>query len=86
MDLEKMASGTTRVHSVVTIKAIDDEAREFVGLASTPATDRMDDIVEPSGAEYKLPLALLWQHDRMLPVDGQGYQGGYRGSRQHSQG
>ena len=68
MDLEKMASGTTRVHSVVTIKAIDDEAREFVGLASTPATDRMDDIVEPSGAEYKLPLALLWQHDRMLPV------------------
>tara|TARA_B100002003_G_scaffold249158_1_gene284693 strand:- start:2163 stop:4034 length:1872 start_codon:yes stop_codon:yes gene_type:complete len=28
----------------------------------------MDDIVEPSGAEYKLPLALLWQHDRMLPV------------------
>lgn len=68
MDLEKMASGTTRVHSVVTIKAIDDEAREFVGLASTPATDRMDDIVEPSGAEYRLPLALLWQHDRMLPV------------------
>ncbi len=68
MDLEKMAAGTTRVHSVVTIKAIDDEAREFVGIASTPATDRMDDIVEPSGAEYKLPLALLWQHDRMLPV------------------
>ncbi|WP_341706522.1 phage major capsid protein [Halopseudomonas sp.] len=68
MDLEKMAASTTRVHSVVTIKAIDDEAREFVGIASTPATDRMDDIVEPSGAEYKLPLALLWQHDRMLPV------------------
>tara|TARA_Y100000296_G_scaffold10066_1_gene11587 strand:+ start:266 stop:2257 length:1992 start_codon:yes stop_codon:yes gene_type:complete len=68
MDLEKMAASTTRVHSVVTIKAVDDEAREFVGIASTPATDRMDDIVEPSGAEYKLPLALLWQHDRMLPV------------------
>ncbi|MAG66598.1 MAG: phage major capsid protein [Pseudomonadales bacterium] len=63
-----MAASTTRVHSVVTIKAVDDEAREFVGIASTPATDRMDDIVEPSGAEYKLPLALLWQHDRMLPV------------------
>ncbi len=68
MDLEKMAASTTRVHSVVTIKSVDDEAREFVGIASTPATDRMDDIVEPSGAEYKLPLALLWQHDRMLPV------------------
>lgn len=68
MNLEKMAANTDRVHSVITIKAVDDEKREFVGIASTPATDRMDDIVEPAGAQYKLPISLLWQHDRMLPV------------------
>lgn len=68
MDLEKRAKSVTRVHSVVEVKAIDDEKREFSGIATTPSTDRMDDIVEPSGAQYKLPISLLWQHDRMLPV------------------
>jgi len=68
MNLEKMASDTNRVYSVIDIKAVDDEKREFIGIASTPSTDRMNDIVEPDGAQYKLPIALLWQHDRMMPV------------------
>lgn len=38
------------------------------GLASTPNPDRMDDIVEPLGAEYELPLPLLWQHDSDQPI------------------
>lgn len=66
--LEKLATSVDRVHSVIQIKAVDDEKREFVGIASTPATDRMDDVVEPMGAQYKLPIALLWQHDHNLPV------------------
>lgn len=69
MDIrEKRAVETTRVYSVVDIKELDDEKREFTGIATTPATDRMDDIVEPMGGEYKLPISLLWQHDRYLPV------------------
>lgn len=68
MDKEKLAKSVDRVYSVVEIKAVDDEKREFRGIATTPSTDRMDDIVESSGAQYKLPISLLWQHDRMLPV------------------
>lgn len=51
-----------RAYSVLTIKSIDDEQRVFEGIATTPATDRMDDIVEPMGAQYKLPIPMLWQH------------------------
>lgn len=68
MDKEKLAKSVDRVYSVVEIKAVDDEKREFRGIATTPSTDRMDDIVESSGAQYKLPISLLWQHDRMLPI------------------
>lgn len=59
---------TNRVFSKLTIKAIDDDKREIVGIASTPSTDRMGDIVEPKGAEFSLPIPLLWQHDRDSPI------------------
>ena len=68
MNLEKLAEQTNRVYSALTIKALDDEKREFTGIATTPATDRMDDIVEPDGAQFELPIPLLWQHDRMAPI------------------
>jgi HK97 family phage major capsid protein/HK97 family phage prohead protease len=68
MGMKELAESTDRVYSVVTIKAVDDEKREIVGIASTPSTDRMGDIVEPMGAEYALPIPLLWQHDSRLPV------------------
>lgn len=68
MDLLKLAESTTRVHSLIVVKSINEELREFTGIATTPATDRMDDIVNPAGAQYSLPISLLWQHDRMLPV------------------
>lgn len=42
--------------------------RILTGIATTPAPDRMGDVVEPLGAEYKLPLPLLWQHDHAKPV------------------
>jgi HK97 family phage major capsid protein/HK97 family phage prohead protease len=38
------------------------------GIASTPTADRADDIVEPDGAEFKLPLPLLWQHRHDQPL------------------
>ena len=65
---EKLAAQTDRVYSVINVKEFDEEKREFVGIASTPGTDRMNDVVEPKGAQYQLPIPLLWQHDRMLPV------------------
>lgn len=38
------------------------------GTATTPTPDRYGDIVEPMGARFKLPLALLWQHRAEQPV------------------
>ena len=42
--------------------------RTFTGIASTPTPDRADDIVEPKGAVFNLPLPLLWQHDHKDPI------------------
>jgi HK97 family phage prohead protease len=59
---------THRAYSVLTIKRADEDARTIVGIASTPETDRMRDVVVPSGAEFKLPLPLLLHHDPRLPI------------------
>jgi HK97 family phage prohead protease len=57
-----------RAYSFVEFKAFDEDTRELTGIASTPTPDRYMDIVEPKGADYKLPLPLLWQHDSWSPV------------------
>ncbi|WP_122523589.1 phage major capsid protein [Pseudomonas viridiflava] len=57
-----------RAYSVLEIKAVDEEARIITGIATTPATDRMDDVVEPKGAQFKLPIPFLWQHRHDAPV------------------
>jgi HK97 family phage major capsid protein/HK97 family phage prohead protease len=57
-----------RAYSVLEIKSVDEERRELVGLATTPAADRRGDIVEPKGASFSLPLPLLWQHDHAKPI------------------
>lgn len=57
-----------RAYSLIEIKAVDEEQRTIEGIASTPATDLYEDIVEPMGAEFKLPLPFLWQHDRNKPI------------------
>jgi hypothetical protein len=42
--------------------------RTFTGIASTIETDLMDDIVVPEGAEFRLPLPLLYGHDSDQPI------------------
>jgi HK97 family phage prohead protease/HK97 family phage major capsid protein len=61
-------AGTQRAYSTFAVKAMDDEKREIEGWATTPETDRMGDVVEPEGAEFKLPIPLLWQHDSTQPI------------------
>jgi len=61
-------SNPTRAYSTFDIKSISEDKRIITGIASTPSVDRMDDIVEPMGAQFKLPLPLLWQHDSHCPV------------------
>lgn len=60
-----------RAYATIEIKDVvgaDGEKRTFTGIASTPTTDRMGDIVEPKGAQFKLPIPLLWQHDSRQPI------------------
>jgi HK97 family phage prohead protease len=58
-----------RAYSTLVIKALgEDGKRTFKGIASTPTTDRMGDIVEPKGAQFKLPIPFLWQHDSSDPI------------------
>jgi len=57
-----------RAYAVLNLKAVDDGKRTFTGIATTPTTDRMGDVVVPKGAKFKLPLPLLWQHDSMQPI------------------
>lgn len=57
-----------RAYSALEIKDVNDGERIITGIASTPSTDRMGDIVEPLGADYTLPIPLLWQHDSSQPI------------------
>ena len=57
-----------RAYSTLQIKTFDERTRRFAGVASTPSTDRMGDVVEPQGAKFTLPIPLLWQHDHADPI------------------
>jgi HK97 family phage prohead protease len=57
-----------RAYALLEIKQVDQDARTITGMASTPTPDRLEDVVEPDGAQFKLPLPLLWQHDSGNPI------------------
>lgn len=59
-----------RAYSALHVKEVSEDA-EFVyikGIASTPTVDRMGDIVNPMGAQFKTPMPLLWHHRHSEPV------------------
>lgn len=57
-----------RAYSVLEIKAVSDDERTIEGIATTPSTDRMGDIIDPMGAKFAAELPLLWQHNHAEPV------------------
>jgi HK97 family phage major capsid protein/HK97 family phage prohead protease len=57
-----------RAFSLLEIKQVEEDARQITGIATTPTPDRLQDVVEPEGAQFKLPIALLWQHDASQPI------------------
>lgn len=52
----------------ISIKSYDEELREFEGIATHISPDKVMDVVEPSGAEFKLPLPFLSKHKHDMPV------------------
>lgn len=57
-----------RAYATITVKSVDEGKRQIRGVASTPAVDRVGDIVEPLGISFKTPVPLLFQHDHRAPV------------------
>ena len=57
-----------RAYSLLTVKSVDDDKRIIEGIATTPTPDRYNDVVEPKGMEFKLPLPLLYQHNSRQPI------------------
>lgn len=57
-----------RAYSTMQVKSFDDESGTLTGIASTPSVDRMDDVILPNGAKFKLPIPLLWQHKAGDPI------------------
>ncbi len=57
-----------RAYSRLELKSVDEEQRVILGIATSASTDRMGDIVEPAGAQFQLPIPLLWQHDSKQPI------------------
>jgi HK97 family phage major capsid protein/HK97 family phage prohead protease len=59
---------TQRAYSILNIKAVNDDLRIIEGIATTPSPDRMGDVIETDGIEFKLPLPLLYQHNSDNPI------------------
>lgn len=57
-----------RAWATLEVKKVDRSPRQIVGVASTPSTDRMGDIVESTGLEFKNPLPLIFQHRHEQPL------------------
>ena len=58
----------TKAFGLMTVKSVDEEKRIITGIATTISPDREDDIVEPLGAKFTLPIPFLWQHDHSKPI------------------
>lgn len=53
---------------MVEIRSTDDDKRIIEGIANTGAVDSYNTILEPEGAEFKLPLPVLYQHNSKQPI------------------
>jgi HK97 family phage major capsid protein/HK97 family phage prohead protease len=67
-DAMKSAKPHTRAYSVLEIRATDEEKRILEGMASTPEIDSYNTVLEPEGAEFRLPLPVLYQHNSRQPI------------------
>lgn len=57
-----------RAFAAFEVKAVDESRRTFSGWATTPATDRVGDVINPMGASFKNPVVLLHQHRHDQPI------------------
>lgn len=53
-----------RAYSTFSVRSVNDEQRTFDGIASTPDVLADGITVDPMGAEFKLPMPMMWQHGK----------------------
>ncbi|MFK4001718.1 HK97 family phage prohead protease [Psychrobacter namhaensis] len=60
----------TKAYSTLKVKAINEDGntRTINGIASTPKQDRDNDIMDMEGAQFALPMPLLWHHKHNEPI------------------
>lgn len=58
----------SKAFGLMTVKSVNEDQRIIKGIATTPTPDRVDDIVDPMGAKFTLPIPFLWQHDKKQPI------------------
>jgi uncharacterized protein len=66
--MEKKQPLSNRAFSVLEVKSLDTEQRIIKGIATTPSVDRVGDIIEPKGIQFKNPMPFLWQHNHQMPI------------------
>jgi uncharacterized protein len=66
--MENQRELTSKAFSAIEMKELGGGKRRFSGVATTPATDRIGDSVNPLGVKFMNPLVLLHQHNRLEPI------------------
>lgn len=59
---------TRRAYSLFDVKSVNEDKRIIHGIATTPRVDRVGDVVDPLGVEFKNPMPFLWQHKHDKPI------------------
>jgi HK97 family phage prohead protease len=57
-----------RAYAVLNVKELKEDERVIRGIATTPTPDRIGDIIEPLGVNFKNPMPFLWQHQSDKPI------------------
>lgn len=60
----------TKAYSTLKVKAVSENSEERIikGIATSPTPDRDEDVIDPKGIKFALPIPLLWQHNHNEPI------------------
>ena len=57
-----------RAYALLEIRSADDDKRVIEGIANTADVDSYNTVLEPEGAEFRLPMPVLYQHNSKQPI------------------
>ena len=58
-----------RAYAILTAKAVEEGGKRIVrGVATTPAVDRVGDVIDPAGVKFGASMPFLWQHRHDQPI------------------